>query len=61
MPHNSSNHKTEYNTYISENCAICGEEMTKIEDIWTDNESGNYYCFECKDYHKIDAVKCMDI
>ena len=56
------NHKAlEIDTYyISENCSSCGQELINIKDIWTDNESGNYYCEECKSYHQINAVKCRD-
>jgi len=47
-------------TFISENCNICGEELTQVEDILVDVESGNYICKDCSDYHNIKTSECKE-
>jgi len=47
--------------YISENCGICGEGLIRLEDIWTDLDSGNYCCEDCAKYHKLNTVKCKEM
>ena len=46
--------------YISENCVVCGKELTDIKDIMVDVESDQYICTDCCKYHGIYAVKCME-
>jgi len=51
----------ELDQYISENCAICKEELIRVEDIFVGKEDNNYYCLDCSKYHGIDVVECRDI
>jgi len=53
-------HNKKKETFISENCNICGEELTQVEDILVDIENDTYLCLDCKEYHKINAIKCID-
>jgi len=57
----SSYNKEDELNYISENCHMCKEELIIVEDIWVGREDNNYYCTDCKEYNKIDAVRCREI
>lgn len=50
-----------FDQYISEECKWCEIEMTRVEDILFDKNSGNYCCKECNDYYRLGAVECRDI
>jgi predicted SprT family Zn-dependent metalloprotease len=47
--------------YVSETCAWCDKEMIDIRYIYTDLESGNYCCKNCKDEYGLDAVECKEL
>jgi len=51
----------ELDQYISENCTICKEELIRVEDIFIGKCDDMIYCADCKDYHRIDVVECIDI
>jgi len=59
--HNIEEDELELDQYISEICRYCGEELIRVEDTWTDLDSGNYCCEDCKIYYKLNAVECIDI
>jgi len=59
--HNIEEDELELDQYISEICRYCGEELTRVEDIFVGKIDNNYYCKDCKDYHNIDVVECKDI
>ena len=58
---NRLSHKEVEDDLVSESCSICKEEIINIEEIWTDLDSGNYYCEDCAKYNKLNAVKCKEI
>lgn len=54
---NKNLHMTELNnieeSYIYENCSVCGCALESIEDIWLDVEEDRYVCRYCADEHGI--------
>jgi len=59
--HKELDNDLELDQYISENCHWCKEELIRVKDIFVGKEDNNYYCEDCKDYHKINVFKCKDI
>jgi len=47
--------------FISENCVHCHTELLRIDEIFTDLDTGNYVCEDCKNYLHINAVNVMEI
>ena len=54
-------HNYNVESFISENCSMCGIELTDIEDILVSVELDQYICQDCCTYHNIRAVKCIDL
>jgi len=48
-------------SFVSENCVHCHTELLHTEEIFTDLETGNYVCEDCKNYLHINAVNVMEI
>ena len=53
-------HNDKVEKYISEQCYLCGQELTDVEDILV-NQEDQYVCQECATYHNIRVVKCIDL
>jgi predicted SprT family Zn-dependent metalloprotease len=70
MANNTNNNGYKYNLYntysevdsesfVYEECQVCGVDMTDTEDIFVDEED-HYVCRGCAEKYGIKAVKCAE-
>lgn len=68
-PDNKDKYNNDYyihadNTYddmVSEECSICGKELTKTKDIFVDTECDRYVCKSCGQKHRLHIAPCIEL
>ncbi len=56
------NNNNIYESFILEQCHICGKDMDNIRNIWVDIESDLYVCEACKNKYNVQSVKkCKEL
>lgn len=48
-------------SFVSEDCNVCGKEMTDERYIYVDEELDLYLCKICKDRYNIKVVRCKEL
>lgn len=47
-------------SFINEQCSICGKKFKRVEQIRVDTDTDTYVCKRCAEKHNLHTTECSD-